>query len=66
LVNRATAIRNIFGKMNKEIALELGTSQITVKIQRRQAMRKMKAESVAELLGMAAKLGMGPGKPDHH
>ena len=52
--------------MNKEIALELGTSQVTVKIQRRQAMRKMKAESVAELLGMAAKLGMGPGKPDHH
>jgi len=52
--------------MNKEIALELGTSQVTVKIQRRQAMRKMKAESVAELLGTAAKLGMGPGKSDHH
>ena len=50
----------VSGKMNKEIAYELGTSQVTVKIQRRQVMRKMKAESVAELVGMAARLGMGP------
>ena len=50
----------ISGKMNKEIAYELGTSQVTVKIQRRQVMRKMKADSVAELVGLAAKLGMGP------
>src|ERR1700757_3941565 len=55
----------ISGKMNKEIAFELGTSQVTVKIQRRQVMRKMKAESLAELVGMAAKLDMGPGKSDH-
>lgn len=52
----------ISGKMNKEIAYELGTSQVTVKIQRRQVMRKMKAESLAELVGMAAKLGMGPAR----
>ena len=52
----------ISGKMNKEIAYELGTSQVTVKIQRRQVMRKMKAASVAELVGMAAKLGMGPAR----
>ena len=52
----------ISGKMNKEVAYELGTSQVTVKIQRRQVMRKMKAASVAELVGMAAKLGMGPAK----
>ena len=52
----------ISGKMNKEIAYELGTSQVTVKIQRRQVMRKMKAESLAELVGMAAKLDMGPAK----
>src|ERR1700757_883232 len=52
----------ISGKMNKEIAYELGTSQVTVKIQRRQVMRKMKADSVAELVGLAAKLHMGPAK----
>ena len=52
----------ISGKMNKEIAYELGTSQPTVKIQRRQVMRKMKADSVAALVGLAAKLEMGPAK----
>ena len=52
----------ISGKMNKEIAYELGTSHVTVKIQRRQVMRKMKADSLAELVGLAAKLDMGPGK----
>lgn len=52
----------VSGKMNKEIAYELGTSEVTVKIQRRQVMRKMKAESVAELVGMAGRLGFGPAK----
>lgn len=52
----------ISGKMNKEIAYELGTSQVTVKIQRRQVMRKMKADSLAQLVGLAAKLDMGPAK----
>jgi FixJ family two-component response regulator len=46
----------VSGKMNKEIAHELGTSQVTVKIQRRQVMHKMKAESVAELVSVAAHL----------
>jgi FixJ family two-component response regulator len=46
----------ITGKMNKEIAHGLGTSQVTVKIQRRQVMHKMKAESVAELVTLAASL----------
>lgn len=52
----------VSGKMNKEIAYELGSSEVTVKIQRRQVMRKMKAESVAELVGMAGRLGFGPAK----
>lgn len=52
----------VSGKMNKEIAYQLGTSQVTVKIQRRHVMRKMKADSVAELVGIATKLGMGPAK----
>lgn len=49
------------GKMNKQVAGDLGLSEITVKIHRGAAMRKMGARTLADLVRMAEALGVGPG-----
>jgi FixJ family two-component response regulator len=46
----------VSGLLNKQIGGELGISEITVKAHRGQVMHKMKADSLAALVGMAAKL----------
>ena len=46
------------GRMNKQIAGDIGISEITVKVHRGQVMRKMKASSLPDLARMADKLGL--------
>jgi FixJ family two-component response regulator len=49
----------IRGLLNKEIASTLGTTEKTIKVHRTRVMQKMQATSVAELVRMAAIVGMG-------
>lgn len=48
----------VSGLLNKQVGGELGISEITVKAHRGQVMRKMKADSLADLVTMAASLGL--------
>jgi FixJ family two-component response regulator len=53
----------VTGLLNKQIAAELGTSEITVKVHRAQVMHKMQAESLADLVRTSERLG---GPPPRH
>lgn len=48
----------VAGRRNKQIAGEIGTSEVTVKVHRSNLMRKMEALSLADLIVMAGKLGL--------
>jgi len=53
----------VAGVLNKQIAARLGTTEITVKIQRGSLMKKMKAASIVDLVRLAEKLGIGDSSP---
>jgi FixJ family two-component response regulator len=56
----------VAGMLNKQIGLELGISEITVKAHRGKMMLKMKADSVADLVKVAMRLGLTPAKNPWH
>lgn len=56
----------IAGMLNKQIGMQLGISEITVKAHRGKMMQKMKADSVADLVTIAMRLGLTPAKNPWH
>ena len=56
----------VAGMLNKQIGLQLGISEITVKAHRGKMMLKMKADSVADLVKVAVRLGLTPAKNPWH
>jgi FixJ family two-component response regulator len=52
----------VAGMLNKQIGLKLGISEVTVKAHRGKMVQKMKADSVAELVKTAVRLGLTPAR----
>ena len=53
----------VSGRLNKQVGSELGISEITVKVHRGKVMRKMKADSLCDLVRMASRLCVTPSTP---
>ena len=53
----------VSGLLNKQIAAQIGTSETTVKVHRSQLMRKMGADSLADLVRIAERIGIPPAGP---
>jgi FixJ family two-component response regulator len=56
----------VAGMLNKQIGLKLGISEITVKAHRGKMMQKMKADSLADLVKTAVRLGLAPARNPWH
>jgi FixJ family two-component response regulator len=56
----------VTGMLNKQVGLQLGISEITVKAHRGKMMQKMKADSLADLVKIAVRLGLAPTRNPWH
>ena len=56
----------VAGMLNKQVGVQLGISEITVKAHRGKVMQKMKADSLADLVKTAVRLGLTPAKNPWH
>jgi FixJ family two-component response regulator len=56
----------VSGMLNKQVGLKLGISEITVKAHRGKMMRKIKADSLADLVKLAVRLGLAPARNPWH
>jgi len=52
----------VAGRLNKQIAFEQGTTERTIKAHRARVMQKLQARSLADLVQLAVKAGIGPEK----
>lgn len=62
LTPRETEVMHLVasGRLNKQIAFELGTSEKTIKVHRARVMEKMRVSSVAELVRLVDRLASSP------